>query len=122
MRADDLDGLPLVGKTARFLAARQDVDIPVNEDGTVGPGMGGTSVSPPPITNLHPLRLPREHGGNGKDPVFELETDKLPSELAYRPDPANPEGHGFLEPSRPMPFEDYERTIHATRQFWRPVR
>lgn len=39
------DGLPLVGKTARYLAVRSDVDVPVDEDGAVGPGTGGMSVS-----------------------------------------------------------------------------
>lgn len=122
MRADPEDGLPLVGKTARYLAARPGPDIPVDEDGTVEPETGGTSVSPPPLRNLHPLRLPREHGGLGKDPVFELETDELPEELAYRPDPSNPEGHGFIEPGRRMPFEVYEGAVRATRLLWRPVR
>jgi hypothetical protein len=34
-----------------------------------------------------------------RDPVFELDTDELPEELIYRPDPENPEEHGFLEPA-----------------------
>jgi len=119
MKAEDRDSLPLVGKTARYLAVRPNVDVPVNEDGTVEPGTGGASVSPPPVTNLHPLRLPREFGGLGKDPVFELETDELPRDLRYFPDPANPAGHGFIEPSRRMPFEEYERAMHATRALWR---
>lgn len=83
--------------------------------------MGGMSVSPPPITNLHPLRLPREYGGFGKDPVFEIQADELPESLRYRPDPANLEGHGFIEPSRKMSFEDYERAVHGTRSLWNPV-
>jgi hypothetical protein len=122
MKADGQDSLPLVGTTARYLAVRRDVDIPVSKDDTVEPETGGMSVSPPPITNLHPLRLPRELGGLGKDSVFELETDELPDELTYRPDPNNPEGHGFIEPSHQMVFEYYERAIHATRGLWRPVR
>ncbi len=121
MRAAE-DGFPLVGKTARYLAVRPDVDIPVSRDGTVEPTTEGMSVSPPPLTNLHPLRLPREYGGMGKDPVFEVETDELPDALAYRPDPDNPEGHGFIEPSRRMPFDEYERAIHATCALWRQFR
>lgn len=119
MKADDRDGLPLVGRTARYLAVRPNVDVPVGEDGTVRPGTSGVSVSPPPVTNLHPLRLPHELGGLGKDPVFELETDELPGDLRYRPDPENSAGHGFVEPSRRMPFEEYERTIQATHALWR---
>lgn len=121
MRADE-DGLPLIGKTARFLAVRPDRDIPLDEDGFVEPGTEGMSVSPPPMTNLPPVRLPREYGGEGKDPAFEIETDELPEDLAHRPDPKAPERHGFIEPSRRMPFEHYERAVHATRALWRLVR
>ncbi len=114
--------MPLVGKTARYLAVRQDVDIPVNPDGNVEPETEGMSVSPPPVTNLHPLRLPREYGGRGSDPVFEIETDGLPEGLTYRPDPEALDRHGFVEPSRRMPFDEYERAIHATRRLWQLVR
>lgn len=120
MRADSTDGLPLVGTTARYLAVRPNVDIPVDRDGFVGPGTGGMSVSPPPITNLHPLRLPRAAGGFGRDPVFEVETDDLPEALAYRPDPDDPERHGFIEPISRMPFEGYESAVRATRELWGP--
>ena len=118
----DADGLPLVGTTARYLAVQRNVDILLNEDGTVDPGTGGVSVSPPPITNLHPLRLPREFGGLGRDPVFGIETGELPEDLSYRPDPTNPEAHGFIEPSHRMTFEDYERPVYETRGLWRTVR
>ncbi len=102
MRAD-ADGLPLVGKTARYLAVRPDGDIPVDRDGFVEPGTEGMSVSPPSVTTLPLLRLPREYGGEGKGPVFVIETDELPGELRYRPDPRNPEGHGFVEPASATP-------------------
>jgi hypothetical protein len=46
--------------------------------------------------------------------VFELEPDELPKELRYRSDPANPEGHGFIEPTRRMSFEEYQRLLHST--------
>lgn len=74
------------------------------------------------MTNLHPLRLPRELGVLGRDPVFELETDDLPETLAYRPNPADPEGHGFIEPTRRMTFKEYEGARHVTRPLWRRVR
>lgn len=118
MRAAE-DDSPLVGGSARYLTVRRDVDILVDEEGMVEPEAGGMSVSPPPVRNLHPLRLPRELGGVGKDPVFEVETDELHEALAYRPDPENPEGHGFVEPSRWMPFAEYERAVHETRPLWK---
>lgn len=51
--------------------------------------------------------------------MYELETGELPDDLAHRPDPANPDGHGFIEPTRRMPFEEYRRAIHGTRSLWR---
>lgn len=117
------DGLPLVGNTARTLGARPGADtgdIPVGAAGVVETETGGMSVSPPPPENLVYFRRPVEYGGTGKDPVWELETDELPEELAYRPDPVNPEGHGFIEPSRQMSFDDYQQALHATRRLWRP--
>ncbi len=124
MRAGE-DGLPRVGETGRYLAVRWSGrfrDIDVGDDGMVRPGTGGMSVSPPPLENLPEQLRPPEHGGYGKDPLFEIDTDDLAPELRYRPDPKNPTGHGFIEPSEPMPFEDYERAIHATRALWRLMR
>ncbi|HZB07824.1 MAG TPA: hypothetical protein VE525_01790 [Rubrobacter sp.] len=57
-----------------------------------------------------------------RDPVFELDTDELPEELIYRPDPENPEEHGFLEPARRMSFEEYQQTIYGTRALWHRLR
>ena len=122
MKADDRDGGPAVGSPARNHALRPEVDKPRDEDGMVEPGTGGASVSPPPLTNLHPLRLPREFGGLGNDAVFEVETDDLPEDLRYRRDPDNPDGHGFIEPSRRTTFEEYERAVRGTRGLWRLVR
>ena len=76
------------------------------------------SVSPPPPDNLPYYRRPPEFGGTGKDPVWEMDTDELPVELRYRPDPDNPEGHGYIEPSYPMSFEEYQRAIHTTQRLW----
>lgn len=121
MKAAD-DGLPEVGETGRYLGVRPDVDVPVDEGGFVEPGTEGMSVVPPPVTNLARHRLPRELGGTGRDPVFELDTYELLEELVYRPDPANPEGHGFVEPSHRMSFEEYRQVIHGTRAVWHRLR
>ncbi len=120
MRAD-ADGLPMLDPSGRYLAVRPNVDILVDVAGRVDPETGGMSVIPPPVENMDPHRRPPEFGGTGKDPVFELQTDEMPGELRYRPDPANPEGHGFIEPSRVMSFEEYLTSIQATRALWRRV-
>jgi hypothetical protein len=117
----DEDGLPKPGSSARTLGARCNIDIPINEDGFVEPEMGGMSVSPPPPENLPYIRRPPKYGGTGKDPVWAVDTDKLPEELGYRPDPERPDEHGFIEPSRRMVFEEYQRAIHATRGLWTPM-
>lgn len=122
MKPEESDGLPEIGETGRYLGVRPNVDIPVGEDGFVEPVTGGMSVVPPPPTNLARHRLPHEMGGTGKDTVFELDTDALPEELIYCSDPDNPEGHGFIEPSRQMSFRDYRRLVHETRALWRPLR
>lgn len=121
----DEDGLPKTGKLGRYLGARptgRNRDIPVSEDGMVRPGTGGMSVSPPPMKNLPDHRRPVELGGESTDPVFEIDTDELPPELTYRPDPEKPEEHGFIEPAREMSFEEYQRALHETRGLWRRVR
>ena len=119
MKADPADGLPATGETGRYLGARPGVDIPVDGDGFVDPGTEGMSVVPPPVENLARHRRPPDFGGTGKDPVFVLDTEELPDELAYRPDPANPEEHGFIEPAHRVIFEEYRRAIHGTRTLWR---
>jgi hypothetical protein len=71
--------------------------------------------------NLPPHRCPPRFGGYGKDPIFALDTNALPDELQYRPDPAERDKQkGFIEPSRRMTFDEYQRAIRATRTLWRP--
>ena len=76
-------------------------EIPVGPDGLVHPGTGGMSVSPYDPGNLPEHRRPPEFGGTGRDPVWEHHSDQLGPDLQYRPDPHNPGGHGFVEPSHP---------------------
>lgn len=124
MRAGE-DGLPQVGETGRYLAVRRSGkfrDIDIDESGAVRPEAGGMSVAPPPPENLPEQLRPPEYGGYGKDFLFELDTDELAPELRYRSDPKNPMGHGFIEPSEPMSFEEFERAVHETRELWTLVR
>jgi RHS repeat-associated protein len=121
MRAEG-DGLPKVEASARGLGARPQTDIPIDDGGMVRPGTGGLSVSPDDPRYLPPHRRPPEFGGSGKDPVFGTRVRDLPEGLAYRPDPNNPVHHGFIEPSREMPFPLYQDLIARTRNLWWGVR
>lgn len=117
----EYEGKPEIGVSSRTLGARAEIDIRVSEEGGVEPEDGGISVSPAPPENLPRRRRPPAFDGTGKDPVFEMETDELPEELVYRPDPEKPDAHGFIEPAYPMTFERYQQAIHATRELWELV-
>jgi hypothetical protein len=119
MKVDPVDELPLAEPTARGLGVRDDLDIPVDEFGRVDAGSGGMSVSPNAIENLPPWRRPPEHGGDGNDPVWEIDQENLGEQLAYAPDLALPTIHGFVEPAHQMPLEDYQLALAETRQLWR---
>jgi hypothetical protein len=94
-------------------------DIEPDEHGMVHPGERGMSVSSPPPENLAEHRRPEEYGGTGPDPVWELETDDLPPELVYTPDPKDPEGHGLIGPSETMSIDAYLAALFGTRGLWR---
>lgn len=113
-------GLPEVAATARSLGVRADVDIPVDDSGLVRPGLGGLSVSPNDALNLPRHRLPPEHGGTGKDPIWRIGEEELGSDLAYRPDPDD-ETHGFIEPARIMTFVAFQAGLAGTASRWLSV-
>ncbi len=104
------DGQPEPGMSMRTLGIRAR-DLHPRIDGTVDPQQGGLSVSPTIET------LPR--AANIKaDPIFELDTNNLSEELAYREDPYKPGEHGFIEPTYPMKYEYYQRLLHRSRELW----
>lgn len=121
------DGGPEVdgpGKNpARTLGVRisgRRADIEPDEYGMVHPSDKGMSASPPPPEDhLLEHRRPPEYGGTGKDPLWELETEDLPPELVYTPDPKDPEGHGLIGPSETMSIDDYLAALYRTRRLWR---
>jgi hypothetical protein len=115
---DDGEGMPACGPTARTLGVRLTRDIKISEDQMVGPGTGGMSVAPDSPQNLERHRRPAEHGGYGPDPVWEIDSDDLPSTLAYRPDPRNVSRHGFVEPIEEMSLNAYQEALATSRGFW----
>lgn len=114
----DMDGRPLVAPTARGLGLRA-AEIIVSNDGFVAPGAGGMSVSPATPLHLPPYRRPPKYGGDGKDPVWKLDTADLPNSVTYRPDEGPEPTHGLLEPAWAMTLEDFELGLAETRDSWR---
>ena len=102
---DDGEGRPLVGPSARRLGVRSAVDIPVGEEDEIEPFTGGMSVTPDTPAALPPFRRPSGHGGTGVDPVWGIDSEDLGTGLIYRPDDANPDEHGFVEPAWRMRFD-----------------
>lgn len=80
------DGYPEPGRTARTLGVRPEVDIPVGVDGMVAGGEGGLSVAPDSPDHLPAHQRPPEHGGTGKDQLWELDVAGLGDKLVYRED------------------------------------
>ena len=78
----EIDGLPRLGRSAREFGVRINVDLPVGADGSVEPGTGGMSVAVDNALNLPKHRRPRSLGGEGRDPVFGLETSRIALGLA----------------------------------------
>jgi hypothetical protein len=125
---DDSDGLlrgmkssgdsPVLGSSGRTLGARLGTDLSASPNGTVRPGTGGMSVAPESPMNLPEHRRPAECGGTGADPVWKISKDGLGPDLQYRPDPTNPTGHGFVEPVRPLSFQQYQQALHSTANSW----
>jgi hypothetical protein len=111
------DDLPEVGQSGRTLGVRE-IDIEVDSSGWLEPEKGGMSVAPGSPANLPKHRRPPEYGGTGPDPVWRIESDDLGDDLVFRPDPGDPNGHGFLEPKTAMYLEEYERALEATRAKW----
>jgi len=111
----------MTGATARTLGVRSGLDLIPAEDGQVRPECGGLPVSPDDPQRLPTHRRPPEFGGTGKDPLWQLRVRDLGPGLIYRPDPANPAGHGFLEPAMPMSLAEFQEALAKTQDAWRLV-
>lgn len=55
------------------------------------------------------------------DDVWAISASELGEKLIYRPDPDQPETHGFIEPGETMTLADYQTALAGTRSRWRPV-
>jgi hypothetical protein len=87
---EDGEGRPRSSQTARTLGVRPGIDIPFDDDYEVEPFTRGMSVTPDSPNGLPFFRPPPGHGGSGKDPVWEIDSDELGEGLIYRPDDAAP--------------------------------
>jgi hypothetical protein len=85
----------------------------------VRPETGGMSVSPDDPMRLPAFRRPPAMGGTGKDPVFCISEECLGQSLRYRPDPQRPNEHGFIEPSKPMTLDEFQKALADTVRSWK---
>ena len=118
----DGDGGPRTGASARTLGVRPSIDVPGDAADDVEPGTGGMSATLGDLGLLPHHRRPAELGGSGVDPVFAIDVDDLGPGLRWRPDPVGPSGHGFVEPVRRMPSDQYQEALWATRPRWQRVK
>jgi hypothetical protein len=61
-------------------------------------------------------RRPTSLGGTGQDPVWYIEEENLPAGLMVRMDRSD---HALIEPLHPMPLQEYEGFLTATRPLWK---
>uniref|UniRef100_UPI0025DE0851 hypothetical protein n=1 Tax=Lapillicoccus sp. TaxID=1909287 RepID=UPI0025DE0851 len=121
MRAAE-DGYPEVGETAKTLGARPKIffpeeqgDVVIDDRGWIWPGTGGMSANTDPW-RIPLFRRPLSFGGTGKGlDMFTIEDQQLPPGLSFR---LIEDGHGYIEPTRPMTYDEVQRLIHGTRGLW----
>lgn len=119
---ESFDGLPEIGPSTRTLGVRPGIDVSARDpDDVVRPGQDGMSVSPDDPGYLPYFRRPPEFGGTGKDPIWSVRENDLGSELRFRPDPANPGTHGFIEPSFPTTLKNYQDALAKSRVHWKKL-
>lgn len=110
--AASTDGSPVVGP--QDLGVRP-VDLQPDNNGLAHPMRGGMSVAPDDPMNLPIFRRPASLAGTGKKPVWEIADNSLGTQLTFRQDTAT---HGVIEPTQPMPFDEYTSSISATAPKW----
>lgn len=116
------DGYPEVGETAKTLGARpksyfpeEQGDVVIDNSGWIWPRTGGMSANTDPGA-IPAFRRPLSFGGTGKGlHMFTIEDQQLPPGLLFR---RIDQGHGYIEPTRPMTYDEMQRLIHGTRNLW----
>lgn len=119
----DSDDRPLVGRSGRTLGVRVPQDIGPDQAAMVHPAQGGMSVAPETLWNVPNHRRPRGLGSGSTGPlgdrIYAIDTRAIQERgLAARPDPAAPNRHAFVEPSKSMSLDRYERALVSTRPSW----
>ncbi len=116
------DGLPKVARSARAIGVRTQGkfrDIEVDPDGFVQPHTGGMSVAIDEPRHLPYRRRPPSLGGDGRDPVFEMQSGELLESLFLCIKQAP---HGLVEPRKYCRLSEYEGSLAETRKYWRQIR
>lgn len=126
MRIDPADGLPVVGDGPRMLGVRvppsEPADVRPGADGRVAPGAGGMSVTADdPFAMPRHLRPAQFRGtlAPGRGEVCVLDRATVEPPLALR---ADGPPHHLVEPDRPLPIEEFQGALRATRSQWSVVR
>jgi hypothetical protein len=120
----DADGLPLVGRSARQLGVRTLDWLPHNDvnaakpDDMVNPGEGMSATPHDPANLPKNRRPPQLHGGIGKDPVWEIDTNDLGPTLEFVHDKPT---HGVVGAKVPITLSGLEQALAETRARWMRV-
>ncbi|WP_145062086.1 hypothetical protein [Engelhardtia mirabilis] len=109
------DGRPSVASSARRLGVRVGVDVHPDQRGFGDYGGGGMSVAPDDLMHLPPHRRPKVLSGTGLDPVFQVSSSDLGSELTLRRDRAD---HALAEPGGRVLLGTFERALSESRSQW----
>jgi hypothetical protein len=117
----EADGLPLVAQSASALGVRTGKDIDVDPHGEVIVNRKGMSVSPS-WREISMFRIPKRLGGQGSNNThcFKMGTGafqqgQLAAGLELLPDTLT---HGVVRPEKPVPLQQYEGDLAATRADW----
>lgn len=97
------------------LLVRVPKDIATDAGGSVAPQTGGLSVNPDSMLHV-PLNLRNKPGFS----VFQIAESRLGESLLFRLDSADVQ-HGFVEPSRVMPLDDYQAALQNSAPQWKIV-
>ncbi len=123
------NGVPRACPTPKCLGVRvgpgEFDDIPLQEDGLLHPGTGGMTVVPDDPMFIPEWRRPKAlPGGKSKDPLWVISHDRLPDQLAYRPDDPDENGiviHGLVEPAAIVAEAQFQADLASTQDDWREV-